>query len=193
MRFLPRLKERLSSKIVHIFFIIRDFYVLTKVAAFGVGADDYISKPPDSSELKARIEARLRSAMSHPAQKTQLAFGDLRMDLEQMSVTITPDAGAPTRVELTPYEFKILRMLMGRPGQVFSREQIIERIWGLGRYITFRTIDAHVSHIRRKILKSQTRIETVLTAGYKIMLKADSDLDSDNFDEPQPRPLDSNP
>jgi DNA-binding response OmpR family regulator len=193
MRALPVLKEKLSDKMVPIIVISSDSDVLTKVAAFGVGADDYISKPPDPSELKARINARLRAAMSHPAQKTQLSYGDLRMNLDQMSLEVLLRSGQPVRVELTPYEFKILRMLMARPGQVFSREQLVERIWGLGRYITFRTVDAHISHLRRKLSKSRTRIETVLTAGYKISLKEGSDSNLGNADESRPEPLGSAP
>jgi len=175
MRALPLLKEHFSEKPIPVIVISSDSDVLTKVAAFGVGADDYISKPPDSSELKARVEARLRWANTSSAQKTHYAYDDLRMDLEQMSVSIVREGGAVEAVELTPYEFKILRLLLGRPGQVFSREHIVERIWGVGKYITFRTIDAHISHLRRKLIKSRTRIETVLTAGYKIQLKEDTD------------------
>jgi DNA-binding response OmpR family regulator len=77
-------------------------------------------------------------------------------------------------LDLTPLEFKILRILIQRPGQVFSRDHLIERAWGMGRHITARTVDAHISHLRRKLGASRLWIETILGSGYKIMLKDNS-------------------
>lgn len=171
MRALPKLKEAFTGKQVPFIVVSADSDVLSKVAAFGVGADDYISKPPDSSELRARVEAKLRWVNSTPKNRTTLTFEDLLIDAEKISVEIVRPNTSNTPVDLTPLEFKLLKLLMGRPGQVFSREAIIERVWGVGRYITPRTIDAHISHIRNKIEDSRVRIETVLTEGYKLAKK----------------------
>ena len=167
MKILPKLRELFSEKPVPIIILSSDSDVLTKVAAFGIGADDYISKPPDPSELKARIDARLRWVQDDPSKKSRLSYGDLIVDLEKMSVEI---AGSP-EPDLTPYEFKILKLLLTRPGQVYSRDQIIQRVWGSGKHLTTRTVDAHVSHLRKKLVKSQVLIETVLSAGYKVLIK----------------------
>ncbi len=170
MRALPQLNEFFGDRPIPIVVISGDSDVLTKVAAFGVGADDYISKPPNSSELRARIEARLRWSRLQTANRNRVAMGNLQLDIEQMAVQMNVDGNSKS-LDLTPCEFKILRLLMARPGQVFSREHIVERIWGIGKYVTFRTIDAHISHLRRKLSQSSVGIETVLSAGYKAVLK----------------------
>ncbi len=168
MKVLPQLKEFFQARPIPIIVLSSDDDILTKVAAFGIGADDFVAKPPNPSELKARIEARLRWANSQPSRKSRLSVKDLTVDLEKMAAEITLDSGLHLALELTPFEFKILTLLIGRPGQVFSRDQIIERVWGHGKHITARTVDAHVSHLRKKLIKSAVQIDTVLSAGYKI-------------------------
>lgn len=169
MKVLPKLKEAMLPRAIPIIILSSDNDILTKVAAFGIGADDYISKPPDPSELKARVSARLRWLQSDSNEKSMIEYGDLTIDLEKMTVEIK--GANPPNVDLTPFEFKILRLLLGRPGQVFSREQIIDRIWGIGKYVTARTVDAHVSHLRKKIQDSQIQVETILSVGYRADLK----------------------
>lgn len=171
---LPLLKEQNINKMVPVIIISADNDVLTKVAAFGLGADDYMSKPLDPNELKARIQARIRWFKSQIQEKTVLELGDIRIDSDRMLVERTLPDGKRETVDLTPFEFKILKLLMNRPGQVFSRDQIIERAWGVGRHVTSRTVDAHVSHLRKKLNARDVEIETVLSAGYKICLKEDS-------------------
>jgi two-component system, OmpR family, phosphate regulon response regulator PhoB len=173
MKILPQLKEALDSKMVPVVVISSDNDTLTKVAAFGVGADDYISKPPDSSELKARVEAKLRWASSLAGNNSIVSYEGVFLDSEKISVEVMGTSGRKP-VDVTPIEFKILKLLLGRPGQVFSRDHIIERIWGVGRYVTPRTVDAHVSHLRSKMMTTRVQIETVLSAGYKISKKENS-------------------
>lgn len=170
MKVLPKIKEAFSDHMIPFIIISSDSDVITKVAAFGVGADDYISKPPETSELKARIEAKLRWSQSLSSKQKLISFLDLAIDLEKMSVEIINETGARTQLDLTPYEFKILKLLVSRPGQVFSREHIIDRVWG-GKYLTSRTVDTHVSHLRTKISSSSVQVETVLGSGYKISKK----------------------
>jgi DNA-binding response OmpR family regulator len=170
MKALPELKEAFTSKSVPIIVLSSDDDVLSKVAAFGIGADDYVSKPPNSSELRARIEARLRSASSQQQNLNQIQIGDLLIDTNRMCVEIKNETGT-TQVELTPFEFKILRTVCARPGQVYSRDQLIDQVWGVGKFVTERTVDAHVSHLRKKIADSSVKIETVLSAGYKAVVQ----------------------
>lgn len=166
---LPEIKERILSRAVPVIIISSDGDILTKVAAFGMGADDYLAKPFEPSELKARIEARLRWSKSANDEKTLIRYGDITIDLERMVVEVG-GTGSRQALDLSPLEFKVLRLLLGRPGQVYSRDQIIERVWGVGRYITARTVDTHVSHLRQKIGATEVRIETVLGVGYKCAL-----------------------
>ena len=170
LKILPRLKEVLSPRFVPVIIISADEDVVTKVAAFGVGADDYVSKPPDINELRARIEVRLRTAKVLEGEKSNAVYGDLTIDLDKMTVEVSSKAGREL-VELTPFEFKILKLLISRPGQVYTREVIIDRVWGLDKYITTRTVDAHISHLRKKLVQSEVLIETVLSTGYKVGTK----------------------
>lgn len=174
LKILPRLKEYLSPRFVPIMILSSDSDIITKVAAFGVGADDYIIKPTDPSEIRARIEARLRTAQSFMVEKSVLEYRDILIDLDKMTVQILLKNEQRIGIELTPFEFKILRLLISRPGQVYTREIIIDRVWGIDKFITSRTVDAHVSHLRKKLLQSDVQIETVLSAGYKLALKEKS-------------------
>ncbi|WP_413295237.1 response regulator transcription factor [Bdellovibrio sp. HCB185ZH] len=170
MKILPDLKDSFKAKPVPIIILSTDDDIISKVAAFGIGADDYISKPPNSSELRARVDARLRAVKSYQQNTQQVQLGDLFIDSNRMCVEIRNPKGA-SQVELTPFEFKILKILCSRPGQVFSREQLIDQVWGVGKYVTERTVDAHVSHLRKKISDSSVKVETVLSAGYKATVK----------------------
>lgn len=178
IKILPQLKDSLLPAIVPVIVLSADNDILTKVAAFGVGADDYVAKPADPSELRARIEARLRGAKSIMTEKSQINYGGLTIDLNKMSVEIQPKDEKRLSLELTPYEFKILKLMLSRPGQVYTRELIIDSVWGTDKFITARTVDAHVSHLRKKIIKSQIQIETVLSTGYRLALK-DKNLTQD--------------
>lgn len=168
MRILPQLRNSTTYKNTPIIVVSGDADTLTKVAAFGVGADDYITKPLDVSELKARIEARLRATQVQLSEKLKLEFLDIVVDKERMTVEVVSQNSEKLRIDLTPIEFRILCLLINRPEMVFSRELIIERIWGVGRHITTRTVDAHISHLRAKLEVSQVQIETVLSFGYKL-------------------------
>jgi len=171
LKILPRLKESMGPRFVPVIIISADSDIVTKIAAFGVGADDYVSKPADPNELRMRIEARLRAVQFIASEKHTVSFGNIKMDIDKMNVEIQTDSEGPAQVELTPYEFKILKLLLSRPKQVYTREVIIDQVWGIDKFITSRTVDAHISHLRKKLSASDISIETVLGTGYKIELK----------------------
>lgn len=171
IKILPKLKETFSRRFIPIMILSSNDDIITKVAAFGVGADDYINKPPDPSELRARIDARLKTAQSFMIEKSAIEYQDIIVDLDKMTVEVLLKNEQREVLDLTPYEFKVLRLLISRPGQVYSRETIIDRVWGIDKFITSRTVDAHVSHLRKKLIHSEVQIETVLSAGYKLALK----------------------
>ena len=168
------LKESFPLKNIPIIILSADGDVLSKVAAFGLGADDYVQKPPNSSELKARIEARLRGSLSEQKDKAQVQVGDLVIDSDRMCVELTSVKTGKTLIELTPSEFKLLKLLCARPGQVFTRDHLIDQVWGISKHITQRTVDAHISHLRKKLIQSSVQIETILSVGYKIEVKGNS-------------------
>ena len=139
-----------------------------KVLGLELGADDYIVKPFSLRELLSRIRAALRRAYGDLAtvNNERATFGDIEVDLERLLVS---KAGAP--VLLTPTEFKLLRHLLAHPNMPFSREALIEAIWGYGSAIEDdRTIDAHMRHLREKIEDDPSEprwLMTVRGVGYK--------------------------
>lgn len=179
IKLVPKLRENFTSPFVPIIIVSSDSDIVTKVAAFGVGADDYIIKPADPTELKIRIEARLRNAQQMSAERNLIEFSGVRLDIGKMSVEAhTPEA--ILKLDFTPFEFKLLKLLLSRPDHVFTREVIIDRVWGIDKYITTRTVDTHISHIRKKLESSMVKIETVLSTGYKLVSKGGSS-EKDNW------------
>jgi DNA-binding response OmpR family regulator len=142
---------------------------LDRVLGLELGADDYIVKPFSLRELIARIRAALRRAYGELAgapETSKLSFGDVEVDLESMQVL---RGGQP--VVLTPTEFRLLRLLATAPGQVFSREQMIELIWGYDSEVgSDRTVDVHMRHLREKVEEDPANPRWLVTArgfGYK--------------------------
>ena len=140
-----------------------------RIRGLDAGADDYVVKPFSPSELIARVRAVLRR--TRPAfDKDQLAYGDIAMDLATHRVR---RGDAP--VELGPTEFRLLRFLMEHPGRVFSREQLLDSVWGHDTYIEPRTVDVHIRRLRKAMNLPDTDdlIRTVRSAGYALDLKGD--------------------
>lgn len=168
IKFLSEYKLTESAHSMPVFIITSDNDVLSKITAFSIGADDYICKPFHPLELRARVEAKLRQSKKIEEQKDMFSVGDLTLDVSKMLVMNQKDK---KRIDLTPLEFKILLILCKRPETIFSRNQLIDEVWGTGVYITDRTVDAHISHLRKKLADSNVRIATVTGEGYKVVLE----------------------
>jgi DNA-binding response OmpR family regulator len=148
---------------------------LDRVLGLEVGADDYLTKPFSMRELLARARALLRrvdlmqrDASDHTsAPKPALEVGALRIDVAGRAVTVD---GEP--VDLTPKEFDLLRMLAEQPGRAYSRDYLLQRIWG-DEYVGFdRTVDTHIVRLRRKLGRIGDRVATVWGVGYKLRTDA---------------------
>jgi two-component system phosphate regulon response regulator PhoB len=135
-----------------------------RVRGLDSGADDYVVKPFSTTELIARLKAVIRRA--RPAAGAEvLRFADLAVDLSAHRVTRT---GEP--VHLGPTEFRLLRYLLERPGRVFSREQLLDAVWGRDAEVELRTVDVHIRRLR-KALNDGGRadlVRTVRSAGYAL-------------------------
>jgi DNA-binding response OmpR family regulator len=131
-----------------------------RVAGLELGADDYVVKPFSPRELAARIKAVLRRAEGD-GQADELTLADLVLRRDAHEVTV---GGEP--VELTGKEFDLLAFLIEHPGIVFSREQLLDRVWSLSYPGGTRTVDVHVAQLRRKLGRPEL-IRTVRGAGYK--------------------------
>jgi len=139
---------------------------LDRVLGLELGADDYVVKPFSPREVVARVKAVLRRTQPAPAGPVPaLACGPLGLDLERRRCT-----WSGTEVALTATEFALLQALLGRPGKVFTRDELVDRAYGQGHAITDRTIDSHVRRIRRKLAEAGAAdpIETVHGVGYRL-------------------------
>jgi DNA-binding response OmpR family regulator len=132
-----------------------------KVEGLRLGADDYVTKPFGFDELAARVEAVLRRAPARAA-PTQLRFGDVTVDFARLRAT---RAGQP--LDLSPREFAILACLTARRGEVVTREQLLQEVWGYENLPVTRTVDVHIAKLRRKI--DPEYIVTVHGAGYRFL------------------------
>jgi DNA-binding response OmpR family regulator len=135
-----------------------------KVLGFELGADDYLTKPFSTSELVARVKALLRRTSSAPRER-ELVFGALRIDPARRDAERDG-----VRIPLTTLEFDLLWFLASRPRHVFSRDALMEQVWGGDRIVGDRSIDSLVSRLRRKLEadpENPRYLQTVWGAGYR--------------------------
>ena len=137
----------------------------SQVAGFEAGADDYITKPVKPKVLVSRLKALLRRRPASEKSEQQLIrYGDLVIDTEQYHVELSG-----VIIVLPRKEFELLSLLASKPGKVFSRERIMDRIWGDSVVVGGRTIDVHIRKIREKI--GEERIRTIKGVGYKFEIE----------------------
>ena len=139
--------------------------LIDKVIGLESGANDYVSKPFEPRELAARIRVQLRSGKSSGTEEEQeleiITLGELKIDQIQRKVEFSGN-----EVELTKMEFDFLKLLAENPNRAFSRDEILNKVWGYENYPTTRTVDTHVLQLRQKL--RDDLIETVRGIGYRM-------------------------
>ena len=134
-----------------------------RIIGLELGADDYVTKPFSPKELVSRVRAVLRRHTKTEGKKKIEIEGRVIIDLERYEVTVDGK-----KVDLTNTEFKILTFLASHRGRVFTREQILDHLWGDEKYVTDRTVDVHINHLRDKIGKASRYVKNVRGVGYKL-------------------------
>ena len=154
-------KDDNKAKIPIIFLTAKDTEN-DRLTGFNLGADDYISKPFSIREVIARVKAVLRrTATDNNTNQETLSFDQLLVNIPQKKVTIKGE-----EITLTKKEFEILKLLLGNQGHVFSREEILSRVWSDEVYVLDRTIDVNITRLRKKIGEYGKNIVTRLGYGY---------------------------
>jgi two-component system, OmpR family, alkaline phosphatase synthesis response regulator PhoP len=159
-----KLKSDRSTEAIPIIFLTARSDEIDKMIGFEIGADDYVSKPFSPRELAARVKAVLRRSQA-PAAETVLSFGDLQVDFEKRQVLFRQ---AP--MVLSALEFSILYLLASAPNRVFTRDELLDRVWKGESFVNLRTVDVHIRRLRAKIERVPqfpNCISTVRGVGYK--------------------------
>src|SRR5438093_10467137 len=162
-----RLKQDAETRAIPVIMVTGRVEEGDKVLGFEVGADDYVTKPFSPRELIARIRAVVRRGRQADAKekKANLKAGDLEIDRYRFEGRMK---GRP--IDLTPKEFELLATLVGTPGRVFGREELLDIVWGRDGFVEPRTVDVHVARLRGKFTAANAEepgIETVRGVGYR--------------------------
>jgi two-component system, OmpR family, alkaline phosphatase synthesis response regulator PhoP len=160
-----RADERLKQ--LPVIFLTAKGEEVDRVVGLELGADDYVVKPFSPRELLARVRAVLRRQARPTAKKEFIEARDLRLDSRTYEAAV-----GGRRVELSSLEFKLLHFLASNPRRVYSREQLLDEVWGRDRFVTPRTVDVHIRRLREKIERRPDEpeyIQTVRGTGYRFV------------------------
>lgn len=149
-----------------VFFLSSHTTLSEKVLGFSAGADDYITKPFSPLELRARLESRLRKSKQQVVSSESFKWNEIEINRSTQVVGIVED-GEIRKLDLTALEFKLLLYFATRPGIVIARDEILNDIWGQDIHVYQRSVDTHVSKLRKKLGVVSHILESVHGSGYK--------------------------
>ena len=159
-----RLKSRTDTRTIPVIMISARSEEVDRVRGLETGADDYVIKPYSVAELMARVRTQLRRVRPSTV-GVRLEYEDIVLDAETHRVTRDEK-----ELKLGPTEFRLLATFMERPGRVFSRDQLLDRVWGRDIYVDTRTVDVHIGRLRKALMKhgGEDPLRTVRGAGYAL-------------------------
>ena len=159
-----RLKSRAETRNIPVIMLTARSEEGDRVRGLEIGADDYVIKPYSVAELMARVRTQLRRIRPTTV-GMRLQFEDIVLDSETHKVTRNEKP-----IKLGPTEFRLLAAFMDKPGRVWSREQLLDRVWGRDIYVNTRTVDVHIGRLRKALCKhgGSNPVRTVRSAGYAL-------------------------
>jgi len=159
-----RLKIKSETRSIPVIMLSARSEEVDKVRGLETGADDYVVKPYSVIELMARVRSQLRRVRPSSLGQ-QLEFDDIILDAETHKVMRGPD-----QLKLGPTEFRLLTTFMEKPGRVWSREQLLDRVWGRDLYVDTRTVDVHIARLRKALSQhgGVDPVRTVRGVGYAL-------------------------
>ncbi len=159
-----QIKRRAQTRSIAVIMLSARSEEVDKIRGLETGADDYVAKPYSLPELMARIRAQLRRARPSVV-GAELEFADIKLDAASHKVS-----RAGTDIHLGPTEFRLLATLIERPGRVWSRDQLLDRVWGREVYVDTRTVDVHIGRLRKSLCQNggDDPLRTVRGAGYAL-------------------------
>ncbi|WP_199178485.1 phosphate regulon transcriptional regulator PhoB [Acidimangrovimonas sediminis] len=159
-----QLKTRPDTRAIPIIMLSARSEEVDRVRGLETGADDYVVKPYSVVEMMARVRAQLRRVRPSTVGAV-LEFEDIKLDSESHRVYRGPDV-----LKLGPTEFRLLATFMEKPGRVWSREQLLDRVWGRDIYVDTRTVDVHIGRLRKALCQKggEDPVRTVRGAGYAL-------------------------
>ncbi|WP_008314755.1 response regulator transcription factor [Leptolyngbya sp. PCC 6406] len=165
-----RLRQQPGPKDPYILMVTARGEEVDRIVGLSTGADDYLVKPFSPRELVARVRALLRRSLRQGGQSPQYQSPHFQVDLGQRTATRLSPTQTPEALALTTLEFDLLSTFLSYPGRVWTRSQLIERLWGDDFYGDERIVDAHIARLRKKVEpdpSQPTFIKTVIGVGYK--------------------------
>lgn len=159
------LKQHQDTTAIPIIMLSAKDEEVDKILGLELGADDYMTKPFSSRELVARIKAVLRRSVKEPLISGELAIGKLKLNFSRYEAFLGAE-----KLELTPKEYELLKLFITNVGKVYTREQLLEKVWGYEYFGDTRTVDVHIRHLRAKLAAESDiaeAIETVRGVGYR--------------------------
>ncbi|MFW6295868.1 MAG: response regulator transcription factor [Halothece sp.] len=165
-----RIRQKPGNKDPYILMLTAKGEEIDRVIGLSTGADDYLVKPFSPRELVARVRALLRRSLRQGGQTKALQTHHFSIDLDQRIAYYSSDVQSPQPLDLTTLEFNLLATFVSYPGRVWSRSQLIDKLWGDDFFGDERVVDTHVARLRKKIEpdpSNPTFIKTVVGVGYK--------------------------
>jgi len=166
--FCSELQADTKTQSTPVIFLTGKTGVTDKVLGLTLGADDYMTKPFEPAELRARVESKLKKALSQKQDENILHRGWVRLEVPTYTAFLLTEQGE-RKLDLTPIEYKLLYRLAQHPGHILTRQQLIDLVWGQNTFLEERSVDKHVSSLRKKLDMFGKKIRTVSGLGYQFV------------------------